>query len=243
MDTLATILFPGSLVALVALDLLRPARALVRVRGWRLRGALGFLAYLVVATLSPMLWDAWLGEHRLIDATAVPLLPATALAVLTVTFVSYWWHRALHRVPLLWRSHQMHHSAERIDVFGAFWFHPFDAVSFTFVGSFAMVMLVGVSAEAALLANSVVGFLAAFQHANLRTPRWLGWVVQRPESHAAHHERDVHAYNYGDIAVWDLLFGTFRNPARCPAKAGYYDGASRRVGAMLLGLDVTRPAA
>jgi sterol desaturase/sphingolipid hydroxylase (fatty acid hydroxylase superfamily) len=31
-------------------------------------------------------------------------------------------------------------------------------------------------------------------------------------NHALHHERGVHAYNYGDIALWDMVFGTFKDP-------------------------------
>jgi hypothetical protein len=70
-------------------------------------------------------------------------------------------------------------------------------------------------------------------------PRWLGYLIQRPESHSIHHQRGVHVYNYGDIALWDLLFGTLQNPVSFDGEAGYWDGASRRVGAMLIGRDVT----
>ena len=62
--------------------------------------------------------------------------------------------------------------------------------------------------------------------------------MQRPEGHSVHHTRGVHAYNYGNLSLWDLLFGTFRNPAEFAAEAGFYEGASARVGAMLLGRDI-----
>ena len=59
----------------------------------------------------------------------------------------------------------------------------------------------------------MLGFArAAFQHANLRTPRWLGYLIQRPESHSVHHARGVHAFNYCDFPLIDMLFGTLRNP-------------------------------
>ena len=114
-------------------------------------------------------------------------------------------------------------------------------IGFTFVGSLSLVLLVGVSGEAALIANVVAFFCAVFQHANVKTPEWLGYIIQRPENHSVHHQRGVHAHNYGDIALWDMVFGTFRNPKDFPAEAGYYDGASARVGAMLIGRDVTEP--
>jgi sterol desaturase/sphingolipid hydroxylase (fatty acid hydroxylase superfamily) len=58
-----------------------------------------------------------------------------------------------------------------------------------------------------------------------------------------HHERGVHRYNYADLPLWDIVFGTFRNPARWEAETGFYAGASARLGEMLIGRDVaTRPA-
>ncbi len=85
------------------------------------------------------------------------------------------------------------------------------------------------------MAGGVSSLLSLFQHANLRTPGWLGWIVQRPEGHGLHHERGVHAYNYGDLAIWDVVFGTFRNPRTWSGEAGFYDGASSRLGEMLVG--------
>jgi hypothetical protein len=36
------------------------------------------------------------------------------------------------------------------------------------------------------------------------------------------------------LPLWDLLFGTLRNPrGDAPAEAGFYEGASARLGAML----------
>jgi len=82
---------------------------------------------------------------------------------------------------------------------------------------------------------------AAFQHANIRTPRWLGLFVQRPESHAVHHQRGLHACNYSDLPLWDMLFGTYCNPAVWAGQAGLHDGASNRIGEMLIGRDVSTP--
>ncbi len=227
--------------ALVVLDLLAPARAFPKVRFWRVKGLAFFASGVALSTAAPFLWNDWLGAHRLVDATGLGVWGGAVVGLLAVQLASYWWHRALHGIPFLFRTfHQMHHSAERVDIFGAFFFHPLDLLGFTFVSSFALVMVVGVVPEAALLASSLTTFFAYFQHANLRTPRWLGYLVHRPENHALHHERGVHAYNYGDIALWDIVFGTFRNPPTWEGEAGYYDGASARVGAMLVGRDVAR---
>jgi sterol desaturase/sphingolipid hydroxylase (fatty acid hydroxylase superfamily) len=58
-------------------------------------------------------------------------------------------------------------------------------------------------------------------------------VIQRPEAHCEHHRLGVHAWNYGDLPIWDLLFGTFRNPERFEGRCGFEAPADRRVFAML----------
>jgi sterol desaturase/sphingolipid hydroxylase (fatty acid hydroxylase superfamily) len=224
---------------LLLLDLLVPARKYPKVRLWRLKGLAFFVLYLTVSTLAPLFWDGFFAEHRLIDASGLGIAGGAIAGLLLVQLASYAWHRTMHNVPFLWRwFHQMHHSAERVDIYGAFYFSPLDMIGFTLVGSLALVLGLGISAEAAILVNTFTGFLAMFQHSNLKTPRWLGYIIQRPENHALHHARGVHAYNYGDIALWDIVFGTFKNPKTIEAEAGFYDGASSRVGAMLIGRDI-----
>jgi sterol desaturase/sphingolipid hydroxylase (fatty acid hydroxylase superfamily) len=225
---------------LILLDFIAPGRAFPRIRYWRLKGFASFVINLMLFMSLPFVWDGWLGQYRLIDLTQLGVAAGSLVAIVVAQLFSYVWHRSMHNVDFLWRwFHQMHHSAERVDVFGAYYFSPFDVLGFAFVGSLALVLCVGVQPEAALIANMFVMFCAMFQHANLRTPRWLGYFIQRPENHALHHERGVHAYNYGDIPLWDMVFGTFKNPERWDGKAGFYDGASQRVGAMLAGRDVS----
>jgi sterol desaturase/sphingolipid hydroxylase (fatty acid hydroxylase superfamily) len=132
----------------------------------------------------------------------------------------------------------MHHSAERVDIWGAFYFHPFDMVGWALVGSMALVLGIGLTAEAAIVVAVLATFCSMFQHANISTTRWLGYIVTRPESHSVHHQRDVHAYNYGDIPLFDILFGTFHNPREFTGEVGFFDGSSRKIGPMLIGREI-----
>lgn len=239
MENLPLFVLIGVFGLLAVLDVIRPARQFEQLPLWRAKGMLFFVLSLAVSSAVPLLTDEWLARHRLIDASGLGIAGGAVVGVLVAQLVGYFWHRALHRVPWLWRFHQMHHSAERIDVYGALYFHPLDIAGFTVVGSVALVLLVGVRAEAAVIASVTTTCIAIFNHANVKTPRWLGYIIQRPENHAVHHERGVHAFNYGDIALWDLVFGTHRNPETWSGKGGYYPGASRRVSEMLLLADVT----
>jgi len=242
-DALSLAMLAGFAILLVV-DRFAPARVFPAVRRWRTKGLLFFVMSLGGFITLPFLWDGFLGQYRLIDATGLGITAGTLLAIAVAQLFSYCWHRAMHNVPFLWRwFHQVHHSAERVDIYGAFYFSPLDVIGFAFVGSLALVLGVGVRPEAALIANTFISFCGYFQHANIRTPRWLGYFIQRPENHALHHERGVHAYNYGDIPLWDMVFGTFRNPASWEKEAGYYDGASARLGAALIGRDISQPVA
>jgi sterol desaturase/sphingolipid hydroxylase (fatty acid hydroxylase superfamily) len=240
LEDLLTIGFLAVLATLMVADVVRPARKFPVLRHWRLKGVLYTLAFLCASFTLPLLWDAWLGERRLLDLRGLGTIGGALVGLLGYQLIGYWWHRALHGIPWLWRIHQMHHSAERIDIFGANVFHPLDILGWTFVPSFSLVMVFGVTPGAAAIAGTISAALALLGHANIETPAWLGYLFQRPENHATHHERGVHAHNYGDIALWDMVFGTWRNPETWNGAAGFYDGASRRVGHMLLGLDVTR---
>jgi sterol desaturase/sphingolipid hydroxylase (fatty acid hydroxylase superfamily) len=242
-EALFPVVIPGAFLLLVLVERLRPARPLPRVPGWRLFGVVAFVATGAVSAAVPLLYMDFVRAHRLADLEGIGLLAGTAVAFLATELTGYWFHRLRHTVPALWRIHQMHHSAERLDVFGSSFFHPLDIAAEGLIGSITATMLLGVGGEAAALAGLLAVCLSLFQHANVRTPRWLGFLVQRPESHSVHHARGVHAYNYAELALWDMVFGTFRNPDRFEAEAGFYDGASRRVGAMLALRDVTAPPA
>ena len=88
-------------------------------------------------------------------------------------------------------------------------------------------VLLGVTPLAAAVAGFIGFLLGVTPHLNVRTPAWLGYVFQRPEMHAVHHLRGVHAYNYGVLAWSDMLFGTWRNPVEFPdGEFGFWDGAS-----------------
>ncbi|MFW5739953.1 MAG: sterol desaturase family protein [Myxococcota bacterium] len=84
-----------------------------------------------------------------------------------------------------------------------------------------------------------VSFGAVFQHANIHTPQWLGYIVQRPESHSVHHGREPRRLDFANLPLWDMIFGTFENPERFEPEVGFYEDASARVAEMLIGRDVS----
>jgi sterol desaturase/sphingolipid hydroxylase (fatty acid hydroxylase superfamily) len=238
LELIVTLAVPLTFIGFAVLERLMPARPLPKISWWRSKGVFFFVLTSLIGMLAPLLWAETIQAYRIMDLEWLGAIGGGLLAFAGYQLAQYWWHRAMHNTDFLWRwFHQMHHSAERHDIFGAAYFHPFDVVGFAFVQT-SVPLMIGVSLEAALLAGYLGAFYAYFQHTNVRTPRWLGYFIERPESHSVHHGRGVHRYNYADLPLWDLVFGTFVNPERFETETGFYDGASKLVVPMLLGRDV-----
>jgi sterol desaturase/sphingolipid hydroxylase (fatty acid hydroxylase superfamily) len=234
-------LIPLSYVLLLVLEHFFAARPLPRVRFWHVKGLLFFSFTGAVNALLPALLAALVAGRAPLDLRWLGTLGGALVGLLAADFFQYWIHRGMHRVHWLWRwTHQMHHSAERMDLAGMSYAHPFDTVLVFSVTGLATALL-GLTPEAAAL-GGLMGYVSAVvQHMNIRTPSWLGRVIMRPEAHALHHERGIHAYNYASLPIWDIIFGTFRNPEGFPEQYGFWPGASARLGSMLIGRDVGEP--
>lgn len=202
---------------------------------WRVMGIVSFILYFAIATFAPFLWDEWLGARQIFDGRDLPFWAQIVVGFLVVEFAIYFWHRLMHSWDPLWRvTHQMHHAAERVDIWGAYYFHPVDMLGWALLSSLSLVWIVGLTPEATVIVAVLTTIPGMFQHLNVRTPHWLGYLVQRPESHLIHHQRGVHAYNYGDIPLPDMIFGTFRNPREWDGENGFHTGSTKQIGEMLI---------
>src|SRR5215204_1068939 len=219
-----------------------PARKLVKVKYWKVKGIAVFIFYFFLSSYLPLFINPFLEQYRLIDLSGFGTINGVLVGVLLYEFGVFLWHRQMHSSNFLWKIfHQMHHSAERLDTYGAFFFSPLDMIGWTLVSSVCFSLIIGLSPQAITATLLIVNFLSIFQHANIHTPRWLGYIVQRPESHTIHHARNIHGSNYSDLPLFDILFGTFKNPKTYTHDTGFYDGASGRMKDMLLFIDVSKP--
>jgi lathosterol oxidase len=142
--------------------------------------------------------------------------------------VQYWVHRAFHRVPLLWRFHRIHHSADVMDWLAGSRLHLVD-VAATRGLTYVPIYVLGF-AEAALVAYvAFVSIQATFIHANVRFNFGaLRWVMATPQFHHWHHgaEREAVDKNFAvHLPLLDRLFGTCYLPGdRWPASYGLAGG-------------------
>ena len=178
-------------------------------------------------------------RHRPWSADALGEVRGAIVGYLAITFVYYWWHRWRHSIRLLWRwFHQVHHSPQRIEIITSFYKHPVEIVSNSLLSSVIVYLGVGLSPTAAVHAVLLTGLAELFYHWNVPTPYWLGFLFQRPESHCIHHQEGVHSFNYADLPMWDMLFGTFKNPRHWEETCGFGPDGEHRLPEMLRGVDV-----
>ena len=180
---------------------------------------------LLGAPLAIVAWTAYrivpTGLHAAVAAAPLWLRIAAAFLIGETGF--YWGHRLTHEVPLLWRFHAVHHSAEHMDWLVNTRAHPVDLVFTRLCGLVPLYLTglagpVGASGTAlpalVIVAGTAWGF---FIHANLRWRfGWLERLVATPAFHHWHHTLDGHINkNYAAMLPWlDRLFGTFHLPAR-----------------------------
>lgn len=240
LDPISYIIF-GMYVLLMLWEAIFPARKLPYVKFWRLKGILFFVIFFYLSSYLPMFWDGFLADYQLFDLSSLGTMGGAFVGVMLYELGVYVWHRSMHKSDKLWKIfHQMHHSAERMDSYGAFFFSPMDMIGFTFLGSLCLVVVAGFTAEATTLIILITTFFSIFQHSNIKTPHWIGYLIQRPEAHALHHAKGIHAYNYSDISFFDMLFGTFKNPKRFEHENGFYEGGSSKIWEMLAFKDISK---
>jgi sterol desaturase/sphingolipid hydroxylase (fatty acid hydroxylase superfamily) len=220
-----------------------PARKFPKIPHWHVIGGVGlFYLGLMNALVLGILPQDWLAAHRLFDLARLGLLPSVLIGQLLVTLAMYAWHRATHEIDVLWRGfHQIHHAPRHLNIYVSGVNHPTDLAVYIAIPAVIGLFILGVDPLAAAILGNLAGFNAFLQHSNVRTPGWLACFFQRPEAHCIHHERGLHRYNYSDLPLWDIAFGTFHNPATWQGETGFDEPADQRYGAMLAFVDVNAP--
>lgn len=179
-----------------------------------------------------------------INYEGLGVIPSAMLCYVVFSLVNALIHRSYHASPLLWRYvHRMHHAPRRSDVAAVMYQSPLEI--FVSMASFVIVSawIFGLPPAHSMACAWIASFYGFFQHFNIRTPQWLGYIIQRPESHCLHHARGVHDFNYSDLPIWDILLRSFRNPERFEGKLGFPKSVSERDWRLLMGLDgANKPA-
>jgi sterol desaturase/sphingolipid hydroxylase (fatty acid hydroxylase superfamily) len=208
------------LVVLESLQpLRRPKRA--RPRRWAVNLAVTGLSFGVgVALVRPaaLAAAAWAQSHAFgfFPWLALPFWTQFLLGFLWMDATFYYWHRANHVYPLLWRFHNVHHIDPDLDVTTSFRFH-FGETFYSTLFRIVQVALAGITPLTYLAYEIVFNLATMFHHSNVALPigleRRLNKVVVTPRMHGIHHSvigNETNS-NYSVIfSWWDRLHRSLR---------------------------------
>jgi sterol desaturase/sphingolipid hydroxylase (fatty acid hydroxylase superfamily) len=144
------------------------------------------------------------------------------VVLLSVSFVNYWWHRLRHSNEFCWLVfHKVHHAPQRFEAALAFYKHPLEKISTSMVSTLILVQIADISNLVKFSVPATLLVLDVIAHSNIHTPRFLGYLIQRPEMHRLHHSAEVKFVNFSNIVVWDWLFETYDNPISADDEIGF----------------------
>ncbi len=152
-----------------------------------------------------------------LHALAAPAWLALPLGVVALDALSYFLHRANHRIAWLWRFHRVHHADRAFQVTTALRFHPGELLLALPV-RLAAIALLGVSPAGVLAFEVSFGAMNLLVHGNFDLPRRAERAVARvlvtPALHRLHHARELRDLNsnFGTVlSLWDRALGTLRD--------------------------------
>lgn len=145
----------------------------------------------------------------------MPNWATIVISLFMLDLLIYGQHRMMHRVPLFWLLHRMHHTELGLDVSSAVRFHPLEII-FSMLIKMTFVFLMGIPVVAVILFEVLLNGLALFNHSNIKlnktVDKWLRYCIVTPSVHWIHHSQIVRETdsNYGfNLIIWDKLFSTY----------------------------------
>jgi sterol desaturase/sphingolipid hydroxylase (fatty acid hydroxylase superfamily) len=211
----------AALVVCTVAESLRPLRRRIEPR--LRRAARNFTAggiSLAVVTLlqTPLLSPVagWTSRNGfgILNAIRLPGVAATIAGVLLLDYTLWHWHRINHRVPFFWRFHMVHHVDLDMDATTGVRFH-FGEMALSVAWRAVQILLIGPSATAIWIYQSLLFASVLFHHSNTRLPigleRVLVRVIVTPRMHGIHHSdwKNETDSNWSSLlSVWDYLHCT-----------------------------------
>jgi sterol desaturase/sphingolipid hydroxylase (fatty acid hydroxylase superfamily) len=173
-----------------------------------MRITIGSFAYLSAVYAQTRGWG-------LLNLVPAPPWLAVIVTLIVLDFALYAQHILMHKWPLLWRLHQVHHTDLEFDVTTAVRFHPLEIV-LSMLYKVLCILLIGAHPASVIAFEIILNGAASFNHSNVdirpSLDRKLRRLIITPDMHRIHHSarREEADSNYGfSISLWDRLCGTY----------------------------------
>lgn len=177
------------------------------------------IAYNAISNVAVELFDDFLGMFGMENIVAIhieswPRWAQFLLLFLLADFIQWNVHRLLHRVPLLWEFHKLHHSVEEMGFAAHLRFHWMETILYK-SAQYIPLAMIGYGLEDFFIVHIFTTAIGHLNHANIRlTYGPLKYILNNPVMHLWHHARALpknmpYGVNYGiTLSVWDYLFRT-----------------------------------
>mgnify|MGYP001243629751 CR=1 FL=1 len=172
----------------------------------------------------------WLNAGMFLGIAKIYVILSFTIFQFTIDdFSKYIVHRFMHKLPILWALHKVHHSATVLTPMTVFRTHPLEGIIFSLRS--AITQAIGISFFFYLFGNlvslytivgvnvfvfifNILGSNLRHSHIGIRYWKWLEYIFISPAQHQLHHSVafEHHDKNFGAaLAVWDWLFGSLHH--------------------------------
>ncbi len=149
-----------------------------------------------------------------LEVQSWPIWAHLALGFVLRDFVQWWVHRLLHRVPVLWEYHKVHHSVKEMGFAAHLRYHWMENVVYRTIEYIPLAMI-GIGLNDFFIIHIFTLAVGHFNHSNFNFNLGpLKYVFNNPAMHIWHHAKDLpetrpYGVNFGlTLSIWDYLFRT-----------------------------------
>ncbi|MBQ4914686.1 sterol desaturase family protein [Maribacter sp. MMG018] len=151
----------------------------------------------------------------IVDISAWPMGLQLLVFFIVLDFVQWFTHVLLHRYPVLWRFHQVHHSVKEMGFAAHLRYHWMENILYKPLKTFGVMILGGFEPEQAYIVHFLAIAIGHFNHSNIKIT-WgpLKYILNNPVMHLYHHayalpEGNTYGVNFGiSLSIWDYIFKT-----------------------------------
>ncbi len=137
---------------------------------------------------------------------------------IVLDFLQWITHIFLHKIPFLWKFHQVHHSVKEMGFAAHFRYHWMENILYKPLKTLGVMLLGGFEPEHAYIVHFFAISIGHLNHANLKWS-WgpLKYILNNPVMHLYHHAYELPKGTFGvnfgiSLSLWDYLFKTHHVP-------------------------------
>lgn len=157
-------------------------------------------------------------SYALIDISSFSMPIQLVVFFVVLDFVQWATHILLHKTPLLWQFHKIHHSVKEMGFAAHLRYHWMENILYKPLKTFGIMILGGFEPEQAYIVHFIAITIGHLNHANLKLS-WgpLKYVLNNPIMHLYHHAYKIPKGRFGvnfgiSLSLWDYLFNTYHVP-------------------------------